>query len=482
MADIDGIKVLFSDNFSTDGFLDKDKWGINKADYKDGGKYNPAFLGDITLMRQELPKAESGVAHLRLDTWNYDWKNGKSFYGSEAISNGAWDAQSTQGVAFEGRFKFDGTQGGMIAGMFFYEKFFFPPGPDHPRKPHNELDWEVLSSQLATNWKRKISTNVFPHMGDTKNEQDFPKSLEVTKIPGFTPNDWHNYRVEWLPNKVVFRIDGEIVRVEKVHVPQADVAQQLHLNIWGVPTFWGPSAGDPGGPSIGDSTLVPATSEAANKTYWFDIDKVKVEQLSTRIGTNVADRLVGSKMGDGIDGLGGADNLKGEDGGDTIWGGSGDDTIAGGGGSDTLDGEDGNDLLFGGAGGDSIMGGPGQDTIGYRGVADSDSRGYDTLVGFNCAGDNLQLPTKVTGIDPTIASGRLSDGNFNRDLAAAANAATLLAYHAVVFTPSTGNLAGQTFLLVDANGVAGYQAREDYVMRLDNPNNLASLSTNRFTT
>ena len=50
----------------------------------------------------------------------------------------------------------------------------------------------------------------------------------------------------------------------------------------------------------------------------------------------------------------------------------------------------------------------------------------------------------------------------------------------MVFTPDKGAHAGETFLLVNANGVAGYQAREDFVFRLDTPANIGSLSTARF--
>ena len=59
-------------------------------------------------------------------------------------------------------------------------------------------------------------------------------------------------------------------------------------------------------------------------------------------------------------------------------------------------------------------------------------------------------------------------------------AAPLLAHHAVLATSDQGAHAGETFLIVDANGVAGYQAREDFVSRLNSPVNLGSLSTDRF--
>src|SRR5262245_55742638 len=247
MAQLSGTKILFSDNFSKAGSLDPTKWGINQAFYGPGAG-NPAFLGN-TLMRQSLPNAENGMARIKLDTWNFDWRDGKSFYGSEAITKQAWDAQSTGGVAFQAKLKFEGTQGGMIAGLFFYQQFGFPPGPSDPRVPHNELDWEVLTSQLRPSSVNKISTNVFPH---GSNDQDYPQSYPVTQVPGFSPNDWHTYRVEWLPTKVTWLIDGKVIRTETAHVPQANVKQQLHLNLWGVPGNWGPSPGDPGGPPVGD--------------------------------------------------------------------------------------------------------------------------------------------------------------------------------------------------------------------------------------
>lgn len=353
---LSGTQVLFSDNFSTAGSLNSANWDYNHA-YYGGDAGNPAFLGN-TLQRQQLPSAENGMARIQLDTWNFDWKDGKSFYGSEAITKGAWDAQSTGGVAFEAKMRFEGTQGGMIAGMFFYQQF---PPPPSPRVPHNEIDWEILTSQLRPSSTNKISTNVFTHAAG---DQDHPISYPVTQIPGFSPNDFHTYRVEWLPNQITWLIDKKVIRVEKVNLPQASVKQQLHLNLWGVPTNWGPSPGDPGGPSIGDPSFVPATSAGANKSYYFDVDSVKVEKLSTLRGSRAPEALVGGALNDGIYGGAGNDTLNGGAGDDTIWGGSGDDTIAGGEGDDTIYGGGGNDtFLIDETGRETIDGGDGKDVF-----------------------------------------------------------------------------------------------------------------------
>jgi hypothetical protein len=329
--------------------------------------------------------------------------------------------------------KFEGTQGGMIAGMFFYQQF---PPPPSQRIPHNELDWEILTSQLRPSSTNKISTNVFPHQGSSSGEHDFPISYPVSQIPGFSPNDYHNYRVEWLPNKVTWLIDNHVIRVENVNVPEASVKQQLHLNLWGVPTNWGPSPGDPNGPSIGDPTFVPATSAGANQTYYFDVDWVKVEKLSTKFGTNTSDTLVGSALHDAIEGRDGDDSLNGGAGDDAISGGDGDDTIVGGAGHDTIYGDSGHDtFLIDEAGKETIYGGRGQDeflvTSGFSAADRLDGEGgYDTLVlGQNMGSGFTFAAETITGIE-TIE---------------------LLAGHSFRLTMNNGNVAAGQTLKVDGH-------------------------------
>lgn len=367
MAALTGTQVLFSDSFSQAGPLSSQNWQINTAFWGDGGRLNPAFLGN-TFIRQELPEAAGGMARIKLDTWNPVFKDGNSHFGSEAITKGAWDAQSTGGVAFQAKMKFEGTQGGMIAGLFFYEQFTGTPDVQ-PRVPHNELDWEILTSQIQPSSVNKISTNVFPHQATGNGEQDYPHSYPVTQIPGFSPNDWHTYRVEWLPNRVTWLIDGKTIRTETEHLPQADVKQQLHINLWGVPDFWAPSPGDAPpispqkGPNLGTPTFEPAKSPAENKTFFFDVADVTVEKLSTKLGNSASNSLGGTANHDGIDGGDGADVLRGRAGDDSIWGGGGNDKLVGGDGRDTMHGGADHDVLHGQADADTMLGESGDDKI-----------------------------------------------------------------------------------------------------------------------
>jgi hypothetical protein len=289
-----------------------------------------------------FPTVSNNTARFALQTW--DGKNkDHAFLGTEAITVGAWNP-TTGGLAFEGKFKFsgDGTgnqaalnQGGMILGFFSYEKT--------PRDHHTEIDFEVFTSNLKDPALNQISTNVFNglkiltihdpvHNRDVRIDYD-PLSYPNNPLPNA---EYHTYRFEWFPNWVNFYIDNKLLRTvtNPDSVPDPSRDQRLHLNIWGQSTNIGPANGDWNGNNVGDPSLGPATSGPGN-TYYADFQSIRVDRLSSRLGTAADDVLVGSAGNDGIDGAAGADTLSGADGDDTIMGGAGNDTIDGGGGSNT---------------------------------------------------------------------------------------------------------------------------------------------------
>jgi Ca2+-binding RTX toxin-like protein len=175
---------------------------------------------------------------------------------------------------------------------------------------------------------------------------------------------------------------------------------------------------------------------------------------------------------------------KEKDGSYTVTGGLGGDTLQGGGGDDTLDGGagSGKDNLTGAGGADTLIGGAGKDILFYNGqVADSTSVKFDAVVGFDTLQDKFNFGGQVTGVDAALASGSLSLATFDSDLASAVNAAHLNAHHAEMFNVTAGDLAGHSFLVVDANGTAGYQAGQDYVIDMQSTANAGSLSLSDFT-
>jgi len=135
--------------------------------------------------------------------------------------------------------------------------------------------------------------------------------------------------------------------------------------------------------------------------------------------------------------------------------------IYGGGAADTLIGSSGADWIFGSGGGDTLTGGAGADTFYYDDAAQSTSTGFDRLVGFDENADRIDLPFSVTSFAGS-ASGALSSASMDATLASTFSG--LGNHQAALYTATSGDLAGQIFAVVDANGIAGYQAGEDYVI------------------
>ncbi|MCW5734438.1 MAG: hypothetical protein KIS73_09940 [Enhydrobacter sp.] len=154
--------------------------------------------------------------------------------------------------------------------------------------------------------------------------------------------------------------------------------------------------------------------------------------------------------------------------------------ITGGRAADSITAGAGDDWLRGGVGADRLNGGAGADTFAYDNLRDSMGLQHDTLVGFDATVDLIDLDVGVTGIDEKVNTGSLSEASFNADLAATVTADRLAASHAMLFKPNAGTLAGDFYLIVDANGAAGYQGGQDYVLHLEAHANVSALSTATF--
>ena len=66
----------------------------------------------------------------------------------------------------------------------------------------------------------------------------------------------------------------------------------------------------------------------------------------------------------------------------------------------------------------------------------------------------------------TLTGGGLDAATFDTDLGAAMSS-ILSAGRAVLYTPTTGSFAGQHFLIVDGDGIAGYTAGADFVFLIE---------------
>ena len=188
----------------------------------------------------------------------------------------------------------------------------------------------------------------------------------------------------------------------------------------------------------------------------------------------------GTAGDDTLSGGDGPNQLSGLGGNDEIHGARGNDVLSGNNGNDTLTGDAGNDTLNGGHGRDLLAGNNGADIFAYTAVNDSTGIDFDTVQGFDANFDGFALWFSVEAIDAKVAHGRLSDAAFVHDLKHTIGAGALAAHDAVLFVPASGDRAGETFLVIDANGVAGYQSQADLVIQLDGAANLAHLTADSF--
>ncbi|HEY2069614.1 MAG TPA: calcium-binding protein [Rhizomicrobium sp.] len=143
--------------------------------------------------------------------------------------------------------------------------------------------------------------------------------------------------------------------------------------------------------------------------------------------------------------------------------------------------------VTGGAGGDLIgLANTKGDLLIYNGVSDSAESGnvvtgMDFVEDFNFLKDEIQLPSALlpTAIDTAITTGSLSRATFDSDMSAALGAAQLGAHHAVLFTASAGDYTNESFLVIDGNGVAGYQPGADLIIQITS-NDFKDLSVDTF--
>ena len=401
---------------------------------------DPSFFGR-TQQRQALPTEANGVMLLKLDTYNPTNQPGypPAFYGSEAISRQLFTASiAAGGIVFEARARLVNPVGGIVGGIFSYNFSTIT-------HLHDEIDFESLTND-AVNGRNREQTNVYG------NELLGSGHTQFVPVVG-SLTSFHTYRMEWLPDRVRWFIDGQLVRESKDHVPQNPMA--LSFDIWAPASDWAEAY---------SSSLQPVLSPGSNTSYVFEIDYAHVARLSTIYGNGTNNNLTGTAINDWIDGHGGNDILTGGAGDDMLIGGSGSDTasyahatggvtvnlnkttaqaVGGGQGSDTLTsienltgssyadaltGDSGDNILTAGTGNDTLNGGAGNDTFNlgaFLTAADKIDGGAGTdrlnLSGNYSAGVTFNSSTvknvekivlaagysyKLTTNDATVASGQ----------------------------------------------------------------------------
>ena len=208
------------------------------------------FLGRTQLRPPAQPvTAADGVLRLQLDTYNPTASvPGDSFWGSEIVSTQTFSRGS--GLTFLARVRLVAPlPGGLVASLFWYAT---------ASGTHDEIDFELLTNDLGLD---RVLTNVFDD--DTF---DLPGLPSFASRPGLVLTDFNEFQVNWLPDRVVWKINGQIVREQLTHVP--DAAMTIRLNLWA------PAAGFT---AAYNAALMPTANAESNQTFFYEVDYVEVQ-------------------------------------------------------------------------------------------------------------------------------------------------------------------------------------------------------------
>jgi hypothetical protein len=251
--------VVFFEDFNTDSAdVDRTEWTTPEG--------ASAFFGRTALRNPHIPSSMTaglpitiavadGAAKLRLDTYNPTDPNVNktSFWGSEMDTRQSWQPSGGKGISFEARTRSNGIPPGVVTSMFGYHLINSSTGE------RNEVDFEFLSNHYNYNApESKILINYF--LNERTASAGHPELLTY----GINFEEYNTFRIDWYENEMQWYVNGSLLASRAVTIP---TQMDLRFNIW-VPDS-----------SFGDAyngALLPAQSLAANNSYFYEIDWVKV--------------------------------------------------------------------------------------------------------------------------------------------------------------------------------------------------------------
>lgn len=228
--------VLFREDF--DGTtLDRTRWSV--ATWK---------LGQTRF--GNTPLIADGVARLTFDT--------EGLKGTEIDTKTSFTLGT--GLEFETRMKLNPLPSGLVCAAFTYQA---------KNGSSDEIDFEILTKQL--NLQRPATPVLCSAWNDWReavpvyNDGKFHHSQTIPQ-PELDANEWHTWTIRWLPDQVIWLVDGKEIARTTQAVPDAPTPFRLNL--------WAPS---PGWTEAYDPALKSTTKEE-NQRYFMDIDWVEVRQ------------------------------------------------------------------------------------------------------------------------------------------------------------------------------------------------------------
>ena len=258
------INIVY-DHFSVGINMDNNSWYI--PTWKGNG--DGTFVGRTQFMCtnspapwNELPGVNNSEASVNLETYN---PYPGAFSGRDAIFQKIFSPG--KGLIFTIRAKLKAPMpGGIVGGIFLYNTNSNP-------YYHNEIDYELLSNEF-----NYVHTNIYK---DEPLGAGHPDSVNIKNLFPTDITEYHNYIIQWLPDRVLWLIDGDTIFTNTNLVPTEPM--YLHINIWAPAKEW-QGAYSPG--------IQPTYWPDSNKIYTLLVDFVKVDSLVDK-GVSVIEKQKG---------------------------------------------------------------------------------------------------------------------------------------------------------------------------------------------
>jgi beta-glucanase (GH16 family) len=191
---------------------------------------------------------------LQFETYN-SAAPGTSFLGSEIITKQRF-AIEDGGVAFEARVRFSLPAAGVVAGFFAFQF-------DENTNRHSAIEFVLLGNDAVAK-RHRVVTNVY---SDEAFGMGSPAFVSVDDTSQF-----HAYRIEWLRDRVRWLVDSQLMREDRLRVPQQPM--ELHLNIWAPGADWNEAY---------SSELRLASDRKFNQSYFVEVDYVEIDRIRVRL-------------------------------------------------------------------------------------------------------------------------------------------------------------------------------------------------------
>jgi len=242
-------RVLLRQTFDNERSLSSE-WGFPTG--------NSSFIFPRTQLRPYLPEVSNGRLYLKLDTYN-PTAGYPSFLGTGIFTTQTFSPE--EGISFEVVARLGQSTSGMIGNIFGLYHYF-------ASNIHSEVSFQLGSD--GASGEGQVFTHLLVREPSTAGY--IPTARQP--IPNLDSRISHRYRIEILPDCLKWFVDGELVRSVNLDAKLVQPVS-LHLNFWVPGEDW---------TEVYDAALQPVTSAAANTSYAFWIEDVKIAALGPKSG------------------------------------------------------------------------------------------------------------------------------------------------------------------------------------------------------